>query len=113
MLFGIWRQIFARQLKKRSRRPQAVLLQMNESAGELDESFVKTVVRAVALSQALATGDRDSGRAVLDAAGLDTDYLERVDSTSFEVTPDGDLLVVAALVGTTRLIDNRPFRKDA
>ena len=69
--------------------------------------------RAVALSQALATGDRDSGRAVLDAAGLDTDYLERVDSTSFEVTPDGDLLVVAALVGTTRLIDNRPFRKDA
>jgi pantothenate synthetase len=29
-----------------------------------------------------------------------------VDSTTFEVTPDGDLLVVAARVGTTRLIDN-------
>jgi pantoate--beta-alanine ligase len=60
------------------------------------------------LSRALATGDVAAGRALLDAEpGVDLDYLERVDSTSFEVTPDGDLMVVAARVGTTRLIDNR------
>ncbi|MCW2608090.1 MAG: hypothetical protein JWO60_2783, partial [Frankiales bacterium] len=35
------------------------------------------------------------------------DYFERVDSGTFEVDPDGDLLVVAARVGTTRLLDNR------
>jgi pantoate--beta-alanine ligase len=64
---------------------------------------------ALALSRALATGDLDAGRAVLDAEpGVDLDYLERVDSDTFEVTPDGDLMVVAARVGTTRLIDNRP-----
>jgi pantoate--beta-alanine ligase len=63
---------------------------------------------ALALSRALATGDLAAGRALLDAEpGVDPDYLERVDSTSFEVTPDGDLMVVAARVGTTRLIDNR------
>jgi pantoate--beta-alanine ligase len=62
---------------------------------------------ALALSRALATGDLVAGRALLDAEpGVVPDYLERVDSTSFEVTPDGDLMVVAARVGTTRLIDN-------
>ena len=62
---------------------------------------------ALALSRALRTGDLAAGRAVLDAEpGVVPDYLERVDSTSFEVTPDGDLMVVAARVGTTRLIDN-------
>jgi pantoate--beta-alanine ligase len=55
----------------------------------------------------LRTGDLDAGRALLDAEpGVVPDYLERVDSTTFEVTPDGDLMVVAARVGTTRLIDN-------
>ena len=68
--------------------------------------------RAVGFSQALATGDVAAGRALLDAANLDTDYLERVDSTTFEMRPDGDLLVVAGRVGTTRLIDNRLLRKD-
>ena len=38
--------------------------------------------------------------------GVDLDYFERVDSDTFNTTPDGDLLVVAARVGTTRLIDN-------
>ncbi len=62
---------------------------------------------ALALSRAVRTGDLAAGRALLDAEpGVVPDYLERVDSTSFEVTPDGDLLVVAARVGTTRLIDN-------
>jgi pantoate--beta-alanine ligase len=63
---------------------------------------------ALALSQALATGDVEAGRAVLDAApGVAPDYLARVDSATFDDSPDGDLLVVAARVGTTRLIDNR------
>ncbi len=65
-------------------------------------------VTALALSRALATGDVAAGRAVLDAEpGLEPDYLARVDSTTFREAPDGDLLVVAARVGTTRLIDNR------
>ncbi len=62
---------------------------------------------ALALSRALATGDAAAGRAALLAEpGVDTDYLERVRSTDFEVDPAGDLLIVAARVGTTRLIDN-------
>ncbi len=62
---------------------------------------------ALALSRALATGDVEAGRAVLLAEpGVDTDYLGRVRSTDFAVDPAGDLLVVAARVGTTRLIDN-------
>ena len=68
--------------------------------------------RAVGLSEALATGDVVAGRALLDAAMIDTDYLERVDSSTFEVQPDGDLLVVAGTLGSTRLIDNRLLRKD-
>ncbi len=62
---------------------------------------------ALALSRALRTRDLVAGRALLDAeAGVDLDYFERVDSRTFEAAPDGDLLVVAARVGTTRLIDN-------
>ncbi len=62
---------------------------------------------AVALSRALATGEAAAGRAVLDAEpGVLPDYLERVRSTDFAADPAGDLLVVAARVGATRLIDN-------
>jgi pantoate--beta-alanine ligase len=62
---------------------------------------------ALALSQALAAGDRGP----LDAAPfVHPDYFARVDSGTFEADPDGDLLVVAARVGTTRLIDNRVLR---
>ena len=63
--------------------------------------------QATVLSRALQTRDLAAGRALIDAEpGVDLDYLERVDSTTFEATPDGDLIVVAARVGTTRLIDN-------
>ena len=63
---------------------------------------------ALALSRALATGDVSAGRALIDAEpGVEPDYLARVDSTTFDDDPDGDLLVIAARVGTTRLIDNR------
>ena len=63
--------------------------------------------RALVLSRALATRDADAGRATVAAEpGVELDYLERVDSTTFTTAPDGDLLVVAARVGTTRLIDN-------
>jgi pantoate--beta-alanine ligase len=66
---------------------------------------------ALALSRALRavaeTGDLAAARATLDAEpGVDLDYLERVRSSTFEVDPSGDLVVVAARVGTTRLIDN-------
>jgi len=65
---------------------------------------------ALVLSRALATGDVAAGRALFAGEpGATLDYLERVDSRTFEVAPDGDLLVVAARVGTTRLIDNRPL----
>ena len=65
-------------------------------------------VSALALSRALATGDVQTGRAVLDAQpDVRTDYLDRVDSATFTSSSDGDLLVVAARVGATRLIDNR------
>jgi pantoate--beta-alanine ligase len=65
---------------------------------------------ALALSRALRTvaetGDVATGRAVLDGADLVTDYLERVDPVTFASDPSGTLVVVAARVGTTRLIDN-------
>lgn len=62
---------------------------------------------ALVLSRALATGDAQAGRAMVIAEpGVALDYLERVDSTTFTNDPSGDLLVVAARVGSTRLIDN-------
>jgi len=69
---------------------------------------------SLVLSRALATRDVAAGRALFDAEpGADLDYLERVDSTTFEVAPDGDLLIVAARVGSTRLIDNLPLSEKA
>ena len=67
---------------------------------------------ALLLSRALQTRDPQKGRALFAGRPADLDYLEVVDSTTFEVTPDGDLMVVAARVGTTRLIDNL-FLKDS
>jgi pantoate--beta-alanine ligase len=64
---------------------------------------------ALLLSKALKTRDAVAGRALFDGAPAVLDYLERVDSTTFEAAPDGDLLVIAAKVGTTRLIDNLPL----
>jgi pantoate--beta-alanine ligase len=71
---------------------------------------------ALALSRALRTvvetDDLAAGRAVLDAEpGVDVDYLERVDPVTFAVDPEGARVVVAARVGTTRLIDNVLIRK--
>jgi pantoate--beta-alanine ligase len=68
---------------------------------------------ALLLSQALQTRDVTAGRALFSGSSADLDYLERVDSTTFEAAPDGDLLVIAAKVGTTRLIDNLPLLKEA
>ena len=55
--------------------------------------------RARALSRALETRDPVAARAVLEAAGLEPDYVEVADL-------DGPTLLVAARVGSTRLIDN-------
>jgi pantoate--beta-alanine ligase len=59
---------------------------------------------AAALPRALATRDPDAAREVLEAAGLEPDYVEVADF-------DGPTLVVAARVGPTRLIDNIPLSK--
>lgn len=61
---------------------------------------------ALLLHRALQAPTLAQGRALFAGSGAELDYLERVDPTTFEVTPDGRLLVVAAHVGTTRLIDN-------
>ena len=63
--------------------------------------------QALVLSRALATHDVAAGRALVQAqVGVELDYLERVDSATFHTDPAGDLLVIAARVGSTRLIDN-------
>jgi pantoate--beta-alanine ligase len=64
---------------------------------------------ALLLSRALQTRDPAAGRALFVGQDADLDYLEVVDSSTFEVTPDGDLMVIAAKVGTTRLLDNLPL----
>jgi len=62
--------------------------------------------QAAAIPRALATRDAEAARAVLTAAGLDPDYVTVADF-------DGPTLVLAARVGTTRLIDNIPLREGA
>ncbi|HEU5362060.1 MAG TPA: pantoate--beta-alanine ligase [Gaiellaceae bacterium] len=58
--------------------------------------------RARAIPRALETRDAAAARALLEAAGLEPDYVEVADL-------DGPTLVVAARVGATRLIDNIPL----
>lgn len=63
---------------------------------------------ALALSRAIRAGSIEAARAVLaDAAGVDVDYCDLVDPETFEpVTDRPGRIVVAARVGTTRLLDN-------
>ena len=68
---------------------------------------------ALLLSQALHARDVAAGRALFVGAPAELDYLERVDSATFEAAPDGDLVIIAAKVGTTRLIDNLPLQNDS
>ena len=62
--------------------------------------------RARALPRALETGDPAAARAVLLEAGIEPDYVEVADF-------DGPTLLVAARIGSTRLIDNVPLPKGA
>jgi pantoate--beta-alanine ligase len=60
--------------------------------------------RALALSRALETGDPETARAILAAAGLEVDYVA--------VAPfDPPTLAAAVRVGSTRLIDNVPLEE--
>jgi pantoate--beta-alanine ligase len=61
---------------------------------------------ARAIPRALQTHDPVAARAVLEAAGVATEYVEVADL-------DGPTLLVAARVGATRLIDNVPLTKGA
>ena len=62
--------------------------------------------RALALPRALATRDPETARAILEAAGIDVDYVE--------VAPfEPPTLAAAVRVGTTRLIDNVPLEEEA
>jgi pantoate--beta-alanine ligase len=61
---------------------------------------------ARAIPRALKTHDPAAARSVLEAAGVTPDYVEVVDF-------DGPTLLVAARVGSTRLIDNVPLPKGA
>lgn len=64
-------------------------------------------LRALALPRALQTRDRARARALLDEAGLDTDYVDVFED-------DGSTVLAAAVrVGTTRLIDNIPLEGEA
>ena len=59
--------------------------------------------RALALPRALATGDPDRARALLSAAGVETDYVDVLEDDGTKV------LAAAVRIGTTRLIDNVPL----
>ncbi len=65
---------------------------------------------ALALSRAVLSGALETARAVLARApGITVDYCDLVDPVTFApVREGGGRLVVAARVGTTRLIDNAP-----
>ena len=63
--------------------------------------------RATALNtalQAAAEGGLEAARAVLREHGIEPEYLAAVDPGTF--TEPGSLIVIAATIGTTRLIDN-------
>jgi pantoate--beta-alanine ligase len=62
--------------------------------------------RALALPRALATRDPDTARSILEAAGLEVEYVA--------VAPfDPPVLAAAVRVGDTRLIDNVPLEEDS
>jgi pantoate--beta-alanine ligase len=71
------------------------------------------------ISESVLAGERDvavavaAGRAELAAAGVEPEYLSVVDADTMEpvLRIGGDVLaLVAARIGTTRLIDNLPIR---
>ena len=71
-----------------------------------------TVIRSVDCRYSSHAPNTVMQTAVLDAEpGVAVDYLERVDPETFAPADDGALVVVAARVGTTRLIDNTLIRK--
>jgi pantoate--beta-alanine ligase len=60
--------------------------------------------RARVIPRALETRNEEAARALLERAGVDTDYVAVADL-------DGPTLAIAARIGNTRLIDNIPLRE--
>ena len=88
------------------REPDGLALSSRNRYLSADERRAALVLHR-ALDCARAAGDAAAGRALVQAEpGVELEYLERVDGTSFAADPEGDLVVVAARVGSTRLIDN-------
>ncbi len=88
-------------------------LSANEHQAAL--AISRTLVAAEAEADAGIDAVLAAGRSVLsDAKGVDTDYFVVVDLATFSPVPDGFrgpvIALVAARVGTTRLIDNARFR---
>ncbi len=57
---------------------------------------------AAVIPEALSTGDAGRARALLDAAGIEVEYVEVADL-------DGPTLALAVRLGATRLIDSTPL----
>jgi pantoate--beta-alanine ligase len=89
------------------------------SAGEREQALALSrglaAGRAAAADGADPSAVRAATRAVLDAAGVGTDYVALVDAATFEDVAElpargTAVLAVAATVGATRLIDNSDVR---
>lgn len=97
----------------------------NAYLSEAERATALAIPRALdAAERRVAAGERSASRVLAPAreelaavAGIDVDYVELVDARTLEpaqqVGARDCVLLVAARVGTTRLIDNRPLPADA
>ena len=100
MIADLHLELRARRRADRARRRRARALVAQRPA-----LARRSAPRALALPRALATRDPETARAILEAAGLEVDYVE--------VAPfDPPTLAAAVRVGSTRLIDNVPLDEE-
>ena len=100
------------------REPDGLALSSRNAYLSAEERAVAPALyRALTRARSRARGPRDSERIMLDelgrAPGLEVDYALAVDPETFDAAAPGApaLLVVAARLGTTRLIDNLPVEQ--